>query len=374
MRIPLLLYLLTGLAASAQTVWTPRTSPYVGGLYRPAGKPGNYLVPTSGLNPEGDKAIYLRSTDGVTWTPIYLLPTDIPLACYNNRFVGIQRQVAPVGVWYSDDGTSATPATITGVTFDEITGFHPLGIAFGNNVWIIMGAGGRLLRSADNAATWQFVQTQADYLYTIAFGAGVFVMHALNASLISPDGLTWTIGPAIPGGAQLLFAGKFLTNTHSSPNGMAWSELPAAEKPPAGSSSLERTGGDNNILSWTRVEPQPMFYYYGNGAWQGPFPSSVLSPVSYAAQCGDLWIAVNISRIITSPVFTRPTPAAPPLTIAPALKLSWPSESGRSYIIQRSTDQTVWTDHTGIMSGTGATMEWLGPASAAKEFFRLQIR
>ena len=97
MRMSLLLYLLTGLAASAQTVWTVRTPTTATKPYRPAGKPGVFLVPTDGTNPEGDKTTYLRSTDGVAWIRVYL-PHSTSLACYNNRFVSYQRRAEPAGL------------------------------------------------------------------------------------------------------------------------------------------------------------------------------------------------------------------------------------------------------------------------------------
>jgi len=101
----------------------------------------------------------------------------------------------------------------------------------------------------------------------------------------------------------------------------------------------------------------------------------VLDYLSDAAFCGDLWIAVtNTGKILTAPIPTVPPPIAPQLIASPALRLSWQSQSGRSYIIQRSADQMAWSDYTGIMLSTGGIMEWLAPASSAREFFRVQVR
>ena len=46
----------------------------------------------------------------------------------------------------------------------------------------------------------------------------------------------------------------------------------------------------------------------------------------------------------------------------------------RRHVIQRSSNQAAWTDATGAMLGTGGVLAWTAPASASREFFRVQVR
>ena len=45
-----------------------------------------------------------------------------------------------------------------------------------------------------------------------------------------------------------------------------------------------------------------------------------------------------------------------------------------TYVVQRSIDQKTWCDSSGEMLGTGDFMEWLTPAPARREFFRLRAK
>ena len=377
MKTPLLFSLLLALPAFAQSVWTQRTTPTGTAEGTPAGKPGLYLVPTRQTNTDGTLQRYFRSLNGTSWTSTYLPFSSfqhLPLTYANGRFAGFDSSVLPPRLWTTTDGLTYTATT--SVTGGSLSDFYPAGIAFGNGVWLMTGAAGTVLRSTDNAATWRVRTTPADSLDTIAFGSGKFLAAAQNgsASLLSTDGTTWTIGPEIPGPTHIYAGGKFLTETHFSIDGLEWSPLPEPELPPESFYVPALIAGSNGTaLTWSH-DTQPAFSYY-DGTWHGPYPSGVLSGIRNVALCGDLWIAVTESgRVITSPTPALPAPVAPALNIAPALRLTWQSQTGRSYIIQRSLNNAAWTDYTGTMLGTGAVMEWLAPASASREFFRVQVR
>ncbi len=359
---------------SAQSVWTLRSTPLSGRCYKPAGKPGLYLIPTAEISVAGDRQRYLRSTSGLTWNSVYLPFADgVDLVCENSRFVGIQT-FPDTRIWYSDNGTTFT--AVTSAAGGDLSTFLPADITYGNGVWIMTGTNGWVLRSIDNAASWRFHQTQAESLGTVRYGGGKFLARAGNpASLISPDGITWSIGPVIPGDSFCFAGGRFITGSHRSPDGLNWTEIPAGELAPSGLQSPPLVGGNNGTaLSWN-LDAEPAFYHYAAGSWGGPYPSGVLSNIYDAALCGDLWIAVTVnSRVLTSPVPALPPPVPPLLNVSPALRLSWPSQTGRNYLIQRSTDQITWTDYTGAMTGTGGSMEWLAPASSTREYFRVQVR
>jgi hypothetical protein len=361
----LLLFVIPGMV-HAQTVWTRRQTPTHEGLSRPFGKPGVYLIPTS--EDTGTAQIYLRSVNGTDWARQSLRYTNfsfgIPaLACANNRFVGVGNDE----VWYSDNGTTSTKTHTLDSTWSS-----PFNIAFGNGVWLITESNGDVLRSTTNAASWTVVTTPADYLGAIVFGAGKFVVESSGASLHSVNGLDWTIHPEVPGYGLSFGAGEFATQTHRSTDALSWTARTEADYLPNNSGFLR--SGNGGLLTWDN-EAQPSFYEFKDGAWSAAHPSGVVSSIGDAGFCGDLWIAVTDSgNVLTSPIPSVPAPVAPALQIAPAFRLSWQSANGRSYIIQRSVNQTTWADQTGIMLGTGGPMEWLAPASATKEFFRVQVR
>lgn len=362
-------------AVNAQAVWTLRTAPVPTGtiLYRPAGKPGFYLIPTDDRNgPEWQ--YYLRSTDGVIWSRVLLPAADHSesdslgnpaLVCANNRFVGIYPTNS---IWTTDDGIASHEAYRA-----SVDPFRPTGIAYGNSIWLILLDDGRVLRSTDNAATWQEYQTPAASLRQLVFGAGKFVAGTDAATLQSQDGITWTIGPRVPDNGDAAFdAGRFLASAYSSVDAITWTLVTGSDSRPTGGAI--RSGG-GQFLIWANTEPTPKFWTSTTGPWSGPFSAPVIDSITDVSFCGDLWIAVTKGRkVLTSPVPVHPAPVAPALSIAPALRLSWQSAAGRSYLIQRSVNQTAWSDYTGIMLGTGGIMEWLAPASANKEFFRVKVQ
>ena len=365
------LFLISPVSALCQEVWALRTNPSGYSLQTPAGKPGLYLIPSDGWNETG-LSVYLRSTNGVLWTTQELPNITVPLACHNGRFVGIGYTSSGTKnqPWFTDNGTSFTRSTLRDTPLSS--DFSPLRITWGNSIWLIADTRGRLLRSIDNAATWQLIQTQTDDIDELLFANGKFVAFTSGATLQSTDGQTWTIEAAAPPGDVCAMAGRFFSSFHSSTDGVTWNELSASEIRPV-ETKFPRASA-TGLLTWT-FTAQPYFHYFNGNQWTGPFPSGVVSRIKDAALCGDLWIAHTFSnKVLTSPTPALTPPTAPALTIAPAVRLTWTSQTGRNYVIQGSSNQTAWTDATGAMLGTGGVMEWTAPASASREFFRVQVR
>ena len=322
------------------------------------------MIPTGDVNPQGTLRIYLRSVDGAAWSPVEL-PFSTPpfFVCQNNRFVGIHTYD---GVWFSDNATTFTRS----YTPPANTSIEPVGVAFGNDIWIIALSDGSILRSTSNAASWTRRSTPSSLNSAIAYGGGNFVINAPPASLVSPDGLTWVIGEAIPGGDLCYGNGHFETTEVTSTDGLSWAERTVPL--PENCDSLRFGAG--TFLTWTNDNPPKAFTLVSN-SWKGPFPMAVIDYVTDVSFCGDRWLGVTYTdKVVSSPVPALAPPVAPPLTVSPALRLTWPGEAVRSYVIQRSIDQTTWTDYSGIISGTSTTMEWIVPATATREFFRVQVR
>lgn len=363
----ILLSFLLSIPASAQTVWTLRNAPAYDWLASPAGRPGLYLVAsgsyTSSVPP------FIRSTDGASWTPSPLTLRADKLYCFNNRILGFDTEYSSTlgssrGLWITDDGLTA--ATVYTPAAGEV--FRPAAAAYGNSTWVVAGDNGRVYYSKDNAATWTGTPTPAGFLRTIAFGSAQFVASDGAGIITSPDGITWTVRatPSVVVDYPIVYAaGRFQTKSSYSTSGITWSALSVNN--PAGNI----VAGTSNFLAFSGAT----FYTSTTGAWSQAQAPIIADSIVDAALCGDLWIATTYSgKLLTSPAPGLPPPTAPALNITPALRLSWQSQTGRSYIIQRSVNNTAWTDYTGIMLGTGAVMEWLAPASASREFFRVQVR
>lgn len=357
-------FLIIAASSTAQSVWTLRATPAHTGTYRPAGKPGVYLIPTGEVNDNDGTQIYLRSVDGILWSRVTLPEIDqsdtsrATLICLNGKFIGLSSQR---GVWTSADGLSHSRTyTQTGQNF------QPRGAAFGNEKWIVTLGNGDVLWSEDNAASWERIVTPASVANDIAFGNGFFIIKTGNASILSAHGITWSVGPKIEGENLCYAAGRFRTTERYSTSGVSW--LPASM--PGGGFNLR--AGDIGFLTWGNFDPEPLIYESTpSGTWGPPTGSGVLNWISDLSYCGNLWIAVTVNgKVITSPA---PPVESPALNITPAVRLSWQSMTGRSYLIQRSANQTTWIDQASML-GTGAVMEWFAPASQSREFFRVQVK
>ena len=231
--------------------------------------------------------------------------------------------------------------------------------------------------SPDNAVTWVSIASPAASLLNVVFGAGIFIAYSPGsaASIQSPDGLAWSIGPAVPGGTlEVAFeAGRFQTRTSYSTNGQTWSALTGPAIPQANGESVR--AGNGQFLTWGRSTSPPPFYTSTGGAWSGPYTAPVLDEISNAGFCGDLWIAVTGgTKLLTSPIPSKPAPVPPPLTATSAVRLTWPSEAGRTYLIQSSSNNATWSDASGLIVGDGTTQNWTAPASAGRQFFRVLVR
>ena len=151
-------------------------------------------VATSGTSkPEGDSRI-MRSTNGITWTPVVSSASGgaswRSIAYGNGKFVA----VATTGTnrsMYSADGLTWTPSTPPSQTWNSIT--------YGNNLFVAVadsGTGNRVMTSPDGI-TWTSRNSAANIGWgSVTYGNGLFVAVSYsgvtNGVMTSPDGITWT--------------------------------------------------------------------------------------------------------------------------------------------------------------------------------------
>ena len=172
--------------------------------------------------------------------------------------------------------------------------------------------------------------------------------------------------------------GRFRMPTYNwiSPDGINWAKGTGTDIPPNGVGGF--VAGGDRLVGFDSGRP-PSSYTYDGVAWDGPHTALPILGEGAFGFCGDLWVMAaptgnNSAWILTSSIPGRPLPQPPVVTISPAIRLSWQSESGRSDQIQASGDNQTWTDSGGLFVGDGTRLEWTAPASEVRQFFRVQAR
>ena len=190
-----------------------------------------------------------------------------------------------------------------------------------------------------------------------------------DGQLISSDGIAWTVKPN-PQRVYGLGSGNglfFSYNKFSSDSGLSWQELllPNSDYP----NVISTTSGNFVSAKGSKIYTSPDLQIWTERA------SGIADDLRAISFCGDLWIAVSSSSLITtSPVVGAVPLTAPPLTIVPAVELKWPSITGRRYQIQGSVNNTSWADVGMPMLGNGSELRFTAPATDARKFFRVEVR
>ena len=194
--------------------------------------------------------VLLTSPDGFTWTRRTGILPDYWITAVTHAN----------GLWVvltSSGQTASSPDGITWTQRGTATYGYPKAIAFGNGVWVIVGASydakrGKVWTSAD-LSTWTSSSPEApEVLYNMVYGNGLFVATGDHGyTTYSSDGLTWTRGGGTgPGRVFTVFYG----------NGwwLAGSDYKTL--------SFSTTG-----KSWTTASYAysfiPYAFAYGNGNW-----------------------------------------------------------------------------------------------------------
>jgi hypothetical protein len=340
--------------AFAQTTWTLRYSPgeHLAGTPL-VGRSGLYLCQTQ------SQESWLRSTDGVAWSPV-VLPYAESAVAGGTRIVAVGTNGQSDTVWFTDDGTGHTAAVLPSGAYDIMS------LATGASKWVAVCSNGKILRSLDNAATWEEVVSPAGQLWSVAYGASKFVATDGYSVITSDDGARWTIAPS-PGDSNLdtiVFAnGRFLSVSYYSTNGTAWTPHLAANVPPG-----FFTGGGNHFISWNT---DGLWTSTGT-SWTKRTLPVVSDFVLTARHCGNLLVATMTSgKILTSPL-TTPALSMPAVAVQQGIVLKWTGAQGRWYQIQRSPDNATWTDIGAPFPGMGEEITWQGPADQARMYYRVR--
>lgn len=158
----------------------------------------------------------ISSTDGVNWTvntaagPYTGFATKYGAS--QSRWIMVGSAPVPSKVQTSTNGT--TWANVASATILATDSFYD--VAFGNNLWVIVGMGGRILTSP-NGTTWTARTSGVTTNFPACnFGNGLFIVNgATGVFHTSTDGITWTQ-------RSLPVATRNLGNTHYSPELGIW--------------------------------------------------------------------------------------------------------------------------------------------------------
>lgn len=195
-----------------------------------------------------DLGVINYSTDGVSWyqgvTPSNWSSNYIKMVKYLN------------GIWFvGGDNSRLSTSTDNGATWTNRTTSFAQGssavydIAYGNNVYVLVGSDGALSTST-NGFSW--TQRTSGFSQSIiekvVFGNGIFVASGYDGKVrTSTDGITWTARSAGIGtstGRGLAFGnGRFLLGTSTnvlvtSTDGITWTSVSAAPTTTGGISAM----------------------------------------------------------------------------------------------------------------------------------------
>jgi hypothetical protein len=174
-----------GAAWTPSTMWTPANVNQSFAPYSVAFGNGTWVAAgfLSGQGPSRDQ--FLRSTDGVTWSPAASAPANVG---YCNATIHDGARFVCI------DGVSALSST-DGDTWTTDAAYPiaspPSGLAFGHGVYVAVDAQGRVVTSADRQA-WTVRMTEPGALFAVAWNGEHFVaVGSAGAIFASDDGLAW---------------------------------------------------------------------------------------------------------------------------------------------------------------------------------------
>lgn len=200
--------------------WTRRHLGTTAGttLYGVAASTGGVLVAT------GQNGTVLRSTDGVSWSPVTGFGTSTLRGIARNGSTFVMTGYAPAGsgtgkIWTSSDGLTWTETT--GGSPDIASWQDMRRIAWLNDRFVSSGWYSKLRTSTDNGASFTTTRTRSEELPAMAFGNGVYLAAGIDrdssnadVDLLSLDGSDWLSYPAPTSNDRMdaiFFASTFIT-------------------------------------------------------------------------------------------------------------------------------------------------------------------
>jgi len=156
------------------------------------------LVISGGSFPPADNGFIKTSGDGLVWTVTTPVPSSKSinrLIFADNRYVAIGDDGGNRQIWFSADAanwtvSAALPAGIYNASFNL------KGIAYGNGRYVIAGGfsmNGETMWSPD-AVNWTITSPNCSYMYDVAFGNNLFVMVGKSSEIqySADNAVTWT--------------------------------------------------------------------------------------------------------------------------------------------------------------------------------------
>ena len=230
-----------------------------------------------------DGSLIYSDDNGATWDPH---PTFVPVVGLNGLYYVHDRFIGACGsgrLILSTNGTTWDHYSTT-----SLAGLQ--GAAYGNNTFVVVGDGGTVFTSQDDAATWQ-VQAAGtgENLKSVAYGNSTFVAAGgINGHVItSPNGIDWTLHDGIlpiqTCYSIVFYDDVFLAigssgSIYSSSDGTAWSSVGVPDASTFFCGTADGPGvtvvGLNGAI--IQLEPPTSTISAGGGGGGGCFISTVV--------------------------------------------------------------------------------------------------
>lgn len=284
---------------------------------------------------QGGNTMSIVDTNGLNGTP----GTTLPGTAYKTYFVGTK----PVAIAVARP-QAAQPAHMpsppaaggTGALWDNVTARYT-SVAFGNGVYVAVGAGGLIKTSADGT-TWtpRVSGTESD-LWKVIYGGGAFVAVGGSQILRSTDGAVWTLYQSMSqdlygvawSGTQYLVVG--FAALYTSADGLTWTN-----QNPMGAAGAQTY----NHAYYDTVWAGDKFVVVGEGAYSSTTSPSLPGYLGLTSFPAGIYLGLNNA---STQLFTAVAFKAPSTIVATTnLGMFTSTDGGASWTVPASAKTTNW--------------------------------
>ncbi|HEX8371650.1 MAG TPA: hypothetical protein VF585_02625, partial [Chthoniobacterales bacterium] len=258
-----------------------------------------------------------------------------------------------------------------------------LGILWDDRQYLAGGDNGTILTSP-NGITW----TSRASGSTISIGGFAhsgsrYVAAGQNGIRISSDSVTWTAPATAP--TSVWFTTCTWTGSQFLACGLGFGSTPTIYTSPDGNTWTRRNSTITNSLR-AAITLSGEIYIAGDSVIKKSIDGGSTWTDTYTNPTGSeffMGLAYNGQYLLAAGfnhnVSAMSVPSTPPsiisdLSILQAVALQWPTQTGKTYQVQSSSELTTWENFGATISGDGSVKTVYDiPGQATKKFYRVQV-